>query len=110
MSIPILVTGDDVTLPVTLKKNGAVFAINVAAVVKARLVTLDHATSLCDEVVQSHSATGANWAASLVVVALPGAITGAVSGYGNALLEIQVDYSGKATWFIPVTIVQGHID
>lgn len=110
MSIPTLVTGDDVTLPVTLKKNGATFVISTTAVVKARLVSMDHARALSDEVSQSHAVAGADWANSLVIVALPGDITGAISGHGNALLEIQVDYSGKTTWFIPVSIVQGHID
>jgi hypothetical protein len=37
MTIPLLTTGDDFTLPLILKKNALAFAISVGAVVKARM-------------------------------------------------------------------------
>ena len=109
MAIPTLVTGDDVTLPVTLKKNDATFSINPAASVKVRLVSSDHTAALSDEVAQSSLTSGADWAHSLVVVVLPAATSGVITTYGAAKLEIQVADSGKTTWFVPVTVIRGTI-
>ncbi len=109
MSTPILVTGDDIVVPVTLKKNGATFVIGNGAVIKARLVRTEHEVSLCEEVIQSNAAPGTNLALSLVMVTLPSASTAGISYQGSAILEIQVDDSGKTTWFVPVSIVRGLI-
>jgi len=107
MAIPTFVTGDDIVVPVTLKKNGVVFTINPTATVKAALVGTNHENRLCDDVMQSSAAAGANWAASLVVVSLPSSSTSGITHQGDALLEIQVDDGGKRTWFVPITIVTG---
>lgn len=107
---PIIVTGDDMRQLVQLTINSLPFAIGLAGTVKARLVTLDHKTALTVVVDQSRSAAGADWAASLVVVEMPPTATAPIAEYGPSLLEIQVDDTIKETWFIPVTIVQGHID
>lgn len=109
MVTPTFVTGDDIVVPVTLKKDGVVFAINTSAVVKAALVRTSHENKLCNEVTQSNATVGANWATSLVVISIPSANTINLDFQGAALLEIQVDDSGKLTWFVPVNIVKGVI-
>jgi len=105
----VIVTGDDVALPVTLKKDGATFAIAQAATVQAALVTQDRSSVLAGPVVCSSSATGADWANSLVIVEIASTLTGAIVSYEPALLEIQVDDGGKLTWFASVDIVKGNI-
>lgn len=107
MSNPIIVVGDDINIPVTLKKNGVVFAINGSAVVKARFISTDHLLALCADTTQSNATSGANWSASLVVIVFPAATTATIEYQGEAVLEIQVDDSGKTTWFTPVTITRG---
>lgn len=109
MTTPILVTGDDFTLPVNLTINDAAFNMSTATSVKARIVSADHAAALTSEVAQSSGTSGANWTASLVVVVIAAADTASIASFGAALLEIQVEMSGKATWFVPVEIVQGQI-
>ena len=107
-----IVTGDDVRLVVTLKKDGAVFPITttpVPAVVKARVVGPQHQAALSGEVAQSHLTSGADWANSLVVVLMDSVTTAAIAQQGAAFLEIQVHDGIKITWFVPVTIIKGHI-
>jgi len=110
MSQPKLVTGDDLAIPVTLKKDGVVFAIADTATVKARLVSVDHDAVYCDEIGQSKDTTGADWSNSLVVVVVASTDTVDMTHQGLALLEIQVDDDGKRTWFVIVNIVTGNID
>lgn len=109
MTAPIFITGDDISVPITLTKNGVPFTISNSATVKTRLVTTSRAASLSEDVVQSHLTAGANWGASLVVVVLGSAATAQIAQQGLANLEIQVDDSGKTTWFVPVTLVKGSI-
>lgn len=109
MNDPTIVTGDDVALSVTLKKGGATFLINGTATVQASLVSLDHQTTYAGPVAQSNAASGADWANSLVVVELASANTSSITYQGKALLEIQVDDSGKTTFFASVIIVLGTI-
>ncbi len=110
MSIPIIVTGDDVLLPATLKKNGATFTIDPGAEVKARLVATDHYKVYSTTVTQAESAPGADWANSLVIVSLPSAVTTEITQQGKASLEIQVLDTYKLTWFAEVEILRGNID
>jgi hypothetical protein len=110
MTTPTIVTGDDLRQPVQLHINDQPFAIGVAGTVQARLVSLDHKRALTAAVEQSRTAAGADWATSLVVVEMLPAATVDVVEFGPALLEMQVADAIKQTWFIPVTIVQGHID
>ncbi len=109
MGKPTIVTGDDIAIPVTLKKDGATFAIDAGATIKARLVSSDHKTTYSDEIDQSNVAPGADWDNSLVVVAFGSAETVEITHQGVAALEIQVDDSGKRTWFVTVNIVKGNI-
>lgn len=108
MTIPTIITGDDVSLAVTLKKNGATFNMS-GATVKAALVASDHSVAYTEAVAQSSGTSGANWAASLVVVVLSAAATALLDYQGNALLEIQVDDGTKTTWFVAVEIRRGNI-
>ncbi|MGV0961841.1 MAG: hypothetical protein ACOYB1_18605 [Limnohabitans sp.] len=111
MSVPEIVTGDSTSLAVTLRKNGAVFAIDPAAEVKAALVSKDHKTAYTAEPIeQSNAAPGADWPHSLVIVELPPSSTNDIAYQGLALLEIQVsENASPKTWFVLVNIVTGQI-
>jgi len=109
MSVPKLVTGDDISLPVTLKKNGATFDINTSATVYAMLVNKTRTTELTEPIAQVSSTSGANWANSLVVVELSSEDTIEIDASQSALLEIQVNDSGRRTWFVTVNLVKGFI-
>jgi hypothetical protein len=108
---PEIVTGDSISLAVTLKKNGAVFAIDSAAVIKVALVATDHKTAYTTTPIEQSEATpGADWEESLVVVEIPPEATSAITFQGLAILEIQVSESAaQKTWFIPVRIITGQI-
>jgi len=109
MALPILVSGDDIVMSVTLQKDGSVFNINPGATVEARLISVDHLTEYTAPVGQSNSAPGADWANSLVTVQFAEADTLEVTYQGAALLEIQVDDNGKSTWFETVQLSLGTI-
>lgn len=104
-----ITTGDDVGLPVTLKKDGSVFLINAGATVKASLVDRDHTTILAGPVTLSNATPGSDWNNSLIMVEFTSAETGAIIAYNPSLLEIQVDDGGKLTWFLDVNIIKGTI-
>jgi len=103
-----IVTGDNVVVPVTLKKNGVVFDMS-GATVKVRLISTDHESVYTGEITQNEAATGADWANSLVILELAPADTSGISFQGNALIEIQVDQNGKTTWFVSALITKGNI-
>lgn len=105
----VIVTGDDVALPVTLSKDGAVFNIPGAATVKALLISKDRVNILIPEVTCLNNATGADWPNSLVIVPFTSAETEAVTDFDSALLEIQVDDGGKLTWFASLEVIKGTI-
>jgi len=105
-----IVTGDDVSLPVTLKKDGATFIINGGATVKASLVSENKDTVLIAPVTVLEANPGSDWANSLVVVQFTSIETGALTAYNPSLLEIQVDDSGKLTWFASINVDRGTID
>ena len=109
MAIPTLVTGDDITLPVTLKKKGLTFVIDAGATIVARLVSADRESVYTPEIAQTTAAVGADLANSLIILTFASADTALVTHQGSALLEIQVDDGGKLTWFTSVRIVRGQI-
>jgi hypothetical protein len=109
MAMPVLVTGDDTTIPVTLKKNGVTFIIGAEATIKARLVSLDHKTTYTAEVEVDKGETGTDLSKSLVVASFSPTATSAIDYQGKALLEIQVDDGGKKTWFAAIEIKRGNI-
>ena len=104
-----IVTGDDVSLPTTLKKDNATFLINPGATIQASIITPDRVTTLIPATSVPEANPGSDWANSLIVIQFSSALTGAITDYGKAILEIQVDDNGKLTWFATVNIVQGTI-
>jgi hypothetical protein len=107
----ILVTGDDLVIPQTLRKNGNTFSISDTAVVKSAIVSKDHCKIYADAVTMNKDATGADWANSLIILEFPSATTVNVDYQGPAIVETQVDDGGlKLTWFSPVHLVKGNIE
>lgn len=109
MATPILVTGDDTVLSVTLKKNSSTFNIDTGATILASLVTPNHINIIMSPVAVLSTAPGADWANSLLVIELTSAQTEAITSYGDALLEIQVDDNGKTTFFANINVTKGTI-
>ena len=109
ITIPVIVTGDDVLLPTTLKIDNATFNINTAAVVNAKVVSSNHQTVYSAVASQSSSTPGADWANSLVVISLPSELTIDITHHGMCELEIQVDDNGKKTWFAQIEVEKGTI-
>jgi hypothetical protein len=106
----IIVTGDDAVVFVALKKNGSAFVINPGATVQGAIVSSDRSAILAGPVASLSSMAGANWNISLVAIEMSSSITDAIASQGNALLEVQVDDSGKLTWFVTAYIVKGSIE
>lgn len=108
MSVATIVSGDDLSLLVTLKVDAAVFDMS-GKTVKARLVTKDRETTLTDEIAQDEGATGADYANSLVAIEMTAAETSAIDRQGMGYLEIQVELPAKKTWWQKVQYVKGNI-
>jgi len=106
----VIVTGDDVALPTTLKKDGVTFNIDAGATVKASLISVDRAAVYIAPVTLNNAATGADWSNSLLIIEFPSASTELITDYQPALIEIQVDDGGKLTWFVSVDIEKGTIE
>lgn len=110
MSVPLIVIGDDSSLFLTLKNDGATFVIDPADTVEAALVSVDHETSVMAAVAQASGTTGADWAVSLVAIKFTAAQTAVITAKGNALVAVQVTQGGlKETWYSLVKIVKGQI-
>jgi len=114
MAKPLVVTGDDFSVSVQLKKGvgaatPAPFAISGSGAVKARLVAFDHASTYSAEVTQSSSAPGADYSTSLVTVQFAGADTTSITYQGEAKIEIQVADPTKTTWWVVCEIRKGNI-
>lgn len=104
-----IVKGDDVSLPVALTKDGATFAIDAGATVRAAIVDMGHQALLMAAVTLDSAAVGADWSTSLVVVEMTAAQTAAITEVGNAFIEIEVDDGGKTTFFTYIQVVEGLI-
>ena len=113
MATPKLVTGDDIDLVVTLKKNNSTFAIDATATVTAALVNSTRTETYTLPITQDEAAVGADWANSLLIISFAEADTLPMTYQGSALLEIQVEddvnSSGKTTFFSKVLIVNGQL-
>ena len=103
-----ITTGDDVSIPITLKKNGAVFSIDSGAVVKGKLCN-NYRKSLMSAVTLNNSHPDADLANSLVIFELSETDTSSITWGGSGTIEIEVDDGGKSTFWIPVTIRVGTI-
>jgi hypothetical protein len=109
-----LVTGDPLIKVINLIKitdaGEASFNIPTSGVpVTAAIVSLNHERRLTDEVSVSSAEAGSDWSASKIVVNINKTETEAITEYGLALIEIQVNDGGELTWFHPVNIIDGHI-
>ena len=109
-------TGDDIDLVVTLYKDGATFAIDSGATVRAALADGGNMTLLTAVVTCSNAGPGADWDNSKVSVELTSAITGGLTAHHlrDVYLEIEVDDAvngpGKLRWLVPgLKIWQGLI-
>lgn len=109
MSLAAIVTGDDSTLPVELRKEQQAFSIATSATVKASIISKNKRVVLIPTVTVLETSAGSVWATSLIVVKFTSAETAAINRLGEALLEIQVDDGGKITWFSPILVVKGTI-
>lgn len=114
MAKPLVVTGDDFSVSVQLKKGvGSAtpepFSISGSGVVKARLVSIDYASTYSAEVSQSSAAAGADYSTSLVVVNFGSADTSGITFQGDAWIEIQVADTTKTTWWVACQIRRGNI-
>ena len=108
MSVPTIVTGDDANITVDLKINGATFAIDSGAIVRAAIVDTTHESLLAGPNTVLEATSGSDWANSRVVATFSTMDTAALA-QGNAYIELEVDDSGKNTWFVGINIVKGHI-
>ena len=112
-----IVTGDDVSIPTTLKKNNATFTINGGATVRAAIVTQDRETVLVAATAVNLSASGTDLANSLIIVEFTSVQTAAIataysdsSVYRKALVEIEVDDTTVTTFFFNADVVKGNVN
>lgn len=107
----IITTGDRSRIPVILKRDGATFAIDGSAVIKAILTDLDRVTVISGEVTINNSATGTDLPNSKFIVEFNKTETAAITQLGEAYLEVQVDETGDdpETWTDEVLVRKGNI-
>ena len=103
-----LITGDAPNYALTAKQDGAVFNINTSLVVNAKILDKDK-NELVASVTCDNSATGADWANSLVVASFTKAQTETVTYTGKGFIELQIDTTTPLTWFYPLNIQLGTI-
>lgn len=108
-AVPELTIGDDISLSVQLRKDSATFNINTTSIVEAQIVANDRNSVLSAKTTMTSTATGADWANSLVVVEFASSATSNITTFGPAILELQVDDSGKTTWFSSVRLLNSQI-
>ena len=90
---------DDVSLPVTLRRDGATLDISTATDVTAALTSREGTPTSYVQASQSSGTPGADWTKSLVVLVFAAATTGSLPNAGIRL-EIQVTLGGKkTTWY-----------
>lgn len=97
--IPIVYTGDDWDILVTLKVDKVAYDVSAATAISAAIVSTDDSTvtELISATAQSNTGD-ADWANGIVSCVFAAANT-AITTYGRAYLEVQVTLSGaKQTW------------
>ena len=109
MSVTKIVTGDDVALSVTLKKNGAVHDLTGATI--EALLIFSNGTSAPDAPITAIEATPGDYANGIVTIPFSSTQTAAFPCL-TGKLEIQVTQSEKKlTWFVDgIEVVKGEID
>lgn len=104
-----IVTGTDATIPATLTIDDATFIINTGAVIRAKVTSKDKKKDILGLTPVVEASPGSDWANSLIVIVFDSVNTAAVTYVGRAILEVQVDDSGKQNWFREIEIVKGTI-
>jgi len=108
-----IITGDDSSLIVELKKKvdniNQKFVINPDAIIKAVIINIDKSGLLTDVITIDKTMPGTDLNNSTIVIQFTEQQTGQITITGKAFLEIQVNDSGKLTWFVPITIGKGNI-
>ncbi|MCK4706603.1 MAG: hypothetical protein KAT90_14080, partial [Gammaproteobacteria bacterium] len=94
MFVPLIVTGDNARLFLTITIDDATFNIDAGDTVEAALVSVDHEELLMAAVPQSFSTTGADWANSLIAIKFTAAQTTDITSTGNVLVAVQVTQGG----------------
>lgn len=104
-----IVMGDDAEIVVELKKDKALFNIPLTAIIKAALVTTDHKQILIPEVSVANNHPDGDWTISTIVVPFTEEQTSAIPYDGMALIEVQVNDSGKLTFFTDIQVLSGKV-
>jgi len=103
-----LVTGDSPSYALTAKQDGAVFAIDSGATVRARIVDINK-NALTDIITLSSATTGADWPNSLIVAQFLKASTELITYYGKGYIELEINDNAELTYFYKLNIEQGTI-
>jgi hypothetical protein len=97
--------GDDVARPVQLTKDRQTFTIDPGATVKTALVQDD---TIVAQTTSSEAHADADWANSLIIAVFDDTDTAGLSE-GPAILEVEVNDSGRRTWHANVKVLPGYI-
>ena len=100
--------GDDLSFPVTLRKNDATFTIDDDATIAINFVSQESGLKmLASDIAVTRAPLGSDWENSYIIVKV-GASDSANLRPGLAYLEVQVtdtvNTDGKQTWHLPITI------
>lgn len=90
---------DDISLPVTLRRDGFTLDLTAATDITAALTSRHGGPTSYVQAVQSSVTAGADWSKSLIVCVFTAANTDTLP-HGGIRLEIQVTLAGKkTTWY-----------
>ena len=109
-----ITSGDDITLPVTLKDGGSVYPVDSGATVEASLINPSSWTSILGPVQVLEAEPGSDWPNGVIVIKIPSATSDALSEHHKreVTAEVQVNdpTDGKTTWHISgILVVKGLI-
>ncbi len=103
-----IVTGNDISELLQLKKSSATFNIQTGATVKAAIVSFDQSTLLAGPFTMLSTDSGADWTTSLLSLIVDSSLTNDLTPV-KAKLEVSVDDLDKESWFFNAEIVKGNI-
>lgn len=103
-----VVSGNDISDLLQLKKNNATFNIPNGATVKAVLVSYDRATLLAGPFTMLNTDDGADWTTSLLSLIVADTLTDGLDP-AKIKLEVMVDDTDRESWFFDAEIVQGNV-
>lgn len=115
MIIPKYTTGDDLEIPVTIKKDGNPVSIDTGATIKAAFVSKDGRELISPVVTCSSTATGADWPNGIVIVSMGSSDSSKIKVPKNGLAQLEVEIddnvnsTGKLTRKGYVIIEKGNV-